>query len=288
MSCARILFGWSCFLVSVSAEGCVRQPRVAQQGEAALVDSMRQVAVDWYRAGSVSTEGETCSFVPADHSPPRAFQCGSLLIGLRKGISRAELNAVLEKLSATLVRDRTARPDPWVSVAVRPGTELVAIERAYADPRVLHAGLNWSGVVVRGTSLTTLPGLHVEARVDQFGVGLLRRFIRARAKVVNRAVDTLRFAVGGCPLTMHAYLSDGEDRLPVWSSSHVRHPCVDVRRVFRLALGDSIVLEDAFSLDAVARTGLASGTYEFGVSLTFLEPAGTSREYAAGSLTISS
>jgi hypothetical protein len=61
------------------------------------------------------------------------------LIGLRKGISRIELNALLEKLSATLVRDRTERPDPWVSVAVSPGTELVAIERAYADPRVLHA-----------------------------------------------------------------------------------------------------------------------------------------------------
>lgn len=288
MPCARILFGCSCFLASVAAEGCVRQPQVSGEGEAVPVDSVRQVAVDWYRGGALSRAGETCYFVPADHSTPRAFACGSLLIGLRKDIPRTELNALLEKLAAKLVRDRTDRPDPWVSVAVRPGTELVAIERAYTDPRVSHASLNWSGIVIRGTSITTLPGLHVDASVDQFGVGLVRRFIRARAKVINPAGDTVRFAVGGCALTIHAYLSDGEDRLPVWSSDRVRHPCADVRRVFRVASGDSIVLEDAFSLDVVARTGLGPGTYGFGVSITFLEPGGTSPEYAAGALTIGS
>jgi hypothetical protein len=60
-----------------------------------------------------------------------------------------------------------------------------------------------------------------------------------------------------------------------------------VRRIFGLAAGDSAVLEDAFSVDAVAKTGLGRGTYGFAVSITFLEPEATSPEFAAGSLTIS-
>jgi hypothetical protein len=166
MLCARILFGGSCFLASVAVPGCARQPQPAHAGEAVPLDSARRVVVDWYRGGSVSGEGETCYFVPADHSTPRAFGCGSLLIGLRRGVSRTELSALLEKLSATLVRDRTDQPDPWVAAAVRPGSELDAIERAYADPRVLYANLNWSGIVIRGGNPATITGINVDERVE--------------------------------------------------------------------------------------------------------------------------
>lgn len=133
---------------------------------------------------------------------------------------------------------------------------------------------------------TTIPGVRFEAAVDHDQVGPSRRFVRARAKLMNGGRDTARFAVWGCVLNLHAYAPDRRNGPPVWSSARAHRACPDVRRRWGLAPGDSAVFEESFAVDATARTGPAPGRYTFAVSIMFLEPSTTSPEYPAGSLTI--
>lgn len=133
---------------------------------------------------------------------------------------------------------------------------------------------------------TIIPGLRFEAAVYQDQIGQARSFVRARAKLINRGDAITRFAVGGCVLDLHAYAPDRRDGAPVWTSTRARRACPDVRRRWGLAPGDSALFEESFQVDATARTGPAPGHYAFAVSIVFLEPATTSPEYPAGSLTV--
>lgn len=135
-------------------------------------------------------------------------------------------------------------------------------------------------------NLPMVPGVRVDAAVDQYQIGQPRSFVRARPRLVNSGPDTARFAVGGCALVLHAYAAHARDRLPVWTSAHVHRPCPDVRRTWGLAPGDSAVLEESYSLDVISSSGLGPGRYAFAVSIGFLEPATTSPEYPAGTLAI--
>ena len=136
-------------------------------------------------------------------------------------------------------------------------------------------------------NLPMIPGVRVDAAVQRYQVGPDRSFVRAKAKLVNRGADTARFTVSGCPLTVHASSPDNRDRPPIWSSARLQSPCPDVRGVFRLAPGDSAVLEDDYPMDAISSSGLELKRYAFSVSIRFLEPATESPEYPAGSITIS-
>lgn len=133
---------------------------------------------------------------------------------------------------------------------------------------------------------TTIPGVRFEAAVDHDRAGPSRRFVRARATLMNAGRDTARVAVWGCVLNLHAYAPDERDGAPVWTSARAHRACPDVRRTLRVAPGHSAVFEESFAVDATARTGPPPGRYAFAVSMMFLEPATTSPEYPAGVLTI--
>lgn len=134
-------------------------------------------------------------------------------------------------------------------------------------------------------SSAVISGLRVNASVQRLEIGPSRGFIAAKAKLLNLGIDTIRFAVGGCPLTIHAYPADVRNGRAVWSSAKVARACPDVRRSFYLATGDSLVLEDSYAVDLVASSGLTPGRYAFTVSIGFLSPVLASPEYPAGLLT---
>ena len=137
------------------------------------------------------------------------------------------------------------------------------------------------------SDLATIPGVQVTAAVDQYRIGPDRSYVRAKATLINRGADTARFAVGGCPLMLHAYAADERDRRSVWNSARLERPCFDIRLDYQLAAGDSAVIEDSFSIDRITSSGLGLGQYAFTVSIRFSNPAPASPEYPAGSLTIS-
>jgi hypothetical protein len=143
----------SLLVVVLAMPACVPPPRPAAIPDATPLDSARNVAVDRYRGGTVTGSGEMCYFTARNDSTPRQFQCGSVIIGLRHGITQSGARSVARNLSGRVVRDRTHRADPWIVIDVRPGTELQVIERAYRHPRVVHANLNWSGIHVHSPSL---------------------------------------------------------------------------------------------------------------------------------------
>lgn len=130
--------------------------------------------------------------------------------------------------------------------------------------------------------VTMTPGLSVAPVVQESGTGTDRRFVHAKATLINRGQNVARFSVGGCPLAIRAYSGDPRQEGLVWSSSEVQRACPDVLRRFQIAPGDSAVLEDAVTINAPSGSRLGAGRFAFTVSINFLEPEATSPEYLAG------
>jgi len=84
------------------------------------------------------------------------FQCGEVIVTLRDTLRASAVVDLLAALRATVVRDRSGQPDGWLLLRVAPGAEREAVLRAYGDPRVQSAHLNWTGIRVRGTSAPPL------------------------------------------------------------------------------------------------------------------------------------
>jgi hypothetical protein len=111
--------------------------------------------------------------------------------------------------------------------------------------------------------------------------------VRARAFIANTGNNPVRLAVGSCPLVVRAYTRPEASGSPAWSSLDVPRGCKSFRHAIELGPGESQTLEMIFLMHTISGDGLGAGQYTFTVSVRFLDPEFTTREYPAGQVVLS-
>jgi hypothetical protein len=112
-------------------------------------DPNHGLSADWVRAGSFQYQGAQCTFTGPDNKP-HLFACGELLVGLKPGLSAANVRDLVEAVSGTVTQDVDSRVSyAMIMIRVPTGSEQAAMLRLIADPRVRYANLNYTGGVLR-------------------------------------------------------------------------------------------------------------------------------------------
>jgi hypothetical protein len=96
---------------------------------------------EWYRTGRYLYEGDRCFIVPRESVKAIGFECGVVELVLQPGLSARDAQPIIAELSASLEKAFAGtRTSLFLRVPVR--RERDSIVRAYADPKVLRAGLD--------------------------------------------------------------------------------------------------------------------------------------------------
>jgi hypothetical protein len=169
---------------------------------------------------------------------------------------------------------------PWAVLV------LLAVTPACRHPAAQHTRVSTgeTRTVTQVVAHELLPGVTASpsVRLDTAG----RLMLRAAVNLRNTGRESVRLAVGGCPLEIRAYSGPGEEHRLVWSSWETRRACPALRRVLTLAPGDTGTLRTAFFVSAIRDRGAPPGRYAFTLIVRLIDPKVTTSEYPAGELAL--
>lgn len=101
---------------------------------------------EWYAQGQYLYDAPSeCTFVPAASTDSFPFDCSTVLVGLKVGVTAAEVDDLLQRINGSLEADRSGGERGWIVVRVPPRTEREAIIEAFRDERTRYAALNFTG-----------------------------------------------------------------------------------------------------------------------------------------------
>lgn len=132
-------------LTGTVGTGCSAQPPAGEHPSPRISApaAIPRGSAEWYRTATARQVGRVCQLTPRDSVRTTAFACGVVGIQLKPGTPVAAISGLLTTIAATEPRGFD-RPSRYGVVKVPVGTELSAIQRAYADSNVIRAGLNFS------------------------------------------------------------------------------------------------------------------------------------------------
>jgi hypothetical protein len=142
---------WRVILLS----GCIACGQLRQTPATSVESSpILPESKEWYRTAtlrrSVRSDGpktvRICAIVPRDSSVATSYRCDVVVLVLRPSVTVQAIGSLLADISATVERVFIG-PSSVAYLRVPTGTELTAIERAYADSNVTHAGLSLERIV---------------------------------------------------------------------------------------------------------------------------------------------
>jgi hypothetical protein len=130
-------------LIGTVGTGCGAQPPAGEHPSPRVSAraAIPRGSAEWYRTATTRQVGGVCQLTPRDSARVITFACGVVGLQLKPGTPDAAISRLLTAIAATEQRGLDRPIGGFVKVPV--GTELSAIQRAYADSNVIRALLNF-------------------------------------------------------------------------------------------------------------------------------------------------